>query len=290
MTFFQPLSLSDALGARAEHADAVALQGGTDVYVEVNFGRLRPASLLDLTRVDELRGIARDNGTVRIGAGTTYHEMIEALGDDAPALVIASRTVGSPPIRNRGTIGGNLGSASPAGDCHPPLLAAGATVELASSKATRLVPVDEFFVAPKRSVLRPDEVIVAVHVARATGPQSFSKVGVRNAMVIAVCSFAVALHPESGLVGTGIGSAGPVPLRAPEAERFLEGHLAAGGRWETGAPLEESVVAHFGDLVSAAAQPIDDVRGSAAYRRHALGVLARRSLAWCWDEYVGRRR
>ncbi|MGA8297732.1 MAG: FAD binding domain-containing protein [Acidimicrobiales bacterium] len=290
MTFLQPRSLADALSARAQHEEAVALQGGTDVYVEVNFGRLRPTSLLDLGRVDELRGIARHNGTVRIGAGTTYHEMIEALKDDAPALVIASRTVGSPPIRNRGTIGGNLGSASPAGDCHPPLLAVGATVELASSKATRLVPVEEFFVAPKRSVLQPDEVIVAVHMARATGPQNFSKVGVRNAMVIAVCSFAIALHPESGRVGTGIGSAGPVPLRAREAEGFLEGHLAAGGRWETRAPLEESVVGRFGELVAAGAQPIDDVRGSAAYRRHALAVLARRSLTWCWDEYAGRPR
>ena len=92
MTFIQPFSLADAVGARAEHEEAVALQGGTDVYVEVNFGRLRPASLLDLVVYDELRGIARENGTVRIGAGTTYHEMIEALGDDGlPALVVASR-------------------------------------------------------------------------------------------------------------------------------------------------------------------------------------------------------
>lgn len=290
MTFLQPSNLADALGARREHTGAVALQGGTDVYVEVNFGRLRPASLLDLTRVDELRGIAREDSTVRIGAGTTYHEMIAALGVDAPALVIASRTVGSPPIRNRGTIGGNLGSASPAGDCHPPLLATGATVELASQHATRFVPVEEFFVGPKQSVLSPDEVIVAVHVTRATGPQSFSKVGVRNAMVIAVCSFAIALHPEAGRVGTGIGSAGPVPLRASEAERFLEGHLAANGGWESGAPLEEAAVRRFGELVASAARPIDDVRGTAAYRRHALAVLARRSLSWCWNEYTGRPR
>jgi CO/xanthine dehydrogenase FAD-binding subunit len=290
VTFLQPRSLADALGARAEHQDAVALQGGTDVYVEVNFGRLRPAGLLDLGRVDELRGIARDDGKVRIGAGTTYHEMIGALGDDAPALVIAARTVGSPPIRNRGTIGGNLGSASPAGDCHPPLFAAGATVELASMAGTRFVPVEEFFVGPKRSVLAPDEVIVAVHVVRATGPQSFSKIGVRNAMVIAVCSFAIALHPERGSVGTGIGSAGPVPLHASQAERFLEGHLGENRRWETRPALEESAVRRFGELVATEARPIDDVRGTAAYRRHALGVVARRSLTWCWDEYRGGSR
>jgi CO/xanthine dehydrogenase FAD-binding subunit len=290
VTFLQPSSLADALSTRAEHGEAVALQGGTDVYVEVNFGRLRPASILDLTRVEELQGITRQNGAVRIGAGATYSQMIEALRKDAPALVIASRTVGSPPIRNRGTVGGNLGSASPAGDCHPPLLAAGATAELASSQGTRLVALEEFFVGPKRSVLRPDEIVVAVHLERASGPQSFSKIGVRNAMVIAVCSFALALHPETGKVGTGIGSAGPVPLRAKEAEEFLEGHLTEARWWETGAPLAESAVRRFGELVAASARPIDDVRGSAAYRRHALGVLARRSLIWCRDEYVGGRR
>ena len=152
------------------------------------------------------------------------------------------------------------------------------------------MPAEEFFVGPKRSVLAADEVIVAVHLARATGPQSFSKVGVRNAMVIAVCSFAIALHAESGRVGTGIGSAGPVPLRARDAEQFLEGHLDESGRWQSRAPLEESAVRHFGELVAAGARPIDDVRGTAAYRRHALGVLAGRSLTWCWDEYRGVSR
>jgi CO/xanthine dehydrogenase FAD-binding subunit len=210
---------------------------------------------------------------------------------------MAARTVGSPPIRNRGTVGGNLGSASPAGDCHPPLLAAGADIELASTRSTRLVPAADFFVGPKRSVLTADELITAVLVPRATGPEVFAKIGTRNAMVIAVCSLAVALHPEAGAVGTvgtvgtagtvgtGIGSAGPTPLRAVEAESFLAGALEDADGWSTRAPLDSDVADRFADLVAAAARPIDDVRGSAAYRRHALRVLARRAVQWCWEDY-----
>jgi CO/xanthine dehydrogenase FAD-binding subunit len=290
VTFVQPSSLAEALEARAEHPEGVVLAGGTDVFVDVNFGRLHPDVVLDVTRVGDLGGVERENGAVRIGAATTYTELIGLLRADAPGLVLASRTVGSPPIRNRGTIGGNLGSASPAGDCHPPLLAAGAMVELASREARRSVPIEEYFTGPKRSVLQPEELIVAVRVNRATGPQSFSKVGVRNAMVIAVCSFALALHPEEARVGTGIGSAAPVPLRARTAETFLEGHLSAEGLWDSRAPLSESLLTSFGELVASDARPIDDVRGSLLYRRHALSVLARRSLSWCWDEYRGSSR
>ena len=285
MEFIQPTSWAEALEARAAHPEAVPLAGGTDVLVELNFGRLHPQSLLDLGRVRELTAWGREDGHVRIGAGVTYSQLVAQLSDDLPALAMAARTVGSPPIRNRGTIGGNLGSASPAGDCHPPLLAAGAEVELASARRSRTVPADEFFVGPKRSVLAADELVSAVWVPAATGPQVFSKVGTRNAMVIAACSFALALHPDERRVGTGIGSAGPVPLRASAAEAFLEGHLGEIGAWESRAPLAESVKARFGELVAEAARPIDDVRASAAYRRRALQVLGRRALSWCWDDY-----
>jgi CO/xanthine dehydrogenase FAD-binding subunit len=124
-----------------------------------------------------------------------------------------------------------------------------------------------------------------VHVPAAAGPQQFAKIGTRNAMVIAVCSFALALDPERRSVGTGIGSAGPTPLRAVEAERFLREVLDEEGLWESSAPLGEAAAARFGELVGAAARPIDDVRGTAAYRVHALGVLARRTLAWAWDHH-----
>jgi CO/xanthine dehydrogenase FAD-binding subunit len=285
MEFLQPRSLPEALQAKAELPEAVPIAGGTDVMVELNFDHRRPAAVLDLTRVGELAAWDRDDGRLRVGAGITYTRTIAELADLLPGLAIASRTVGSPQIRNRGTVGGNLGSASPAGDCHPPLLAMGAEVEVASTRGNRRIPVERFFTGPKRSALRPDELICAVHVPAATGPQQFAKIGTRNAMVIAVCSFALVLDPDHRRVGTGIGSAGPTPLRAAEAEGFLQDMLDAEDLWGSRAPIGETAAARFGALVGAAAKPIDDVRGTAAYRVHALGVLARRTLAWAWDQY-----
>jgi len=285
MEFLAPRSWADALAVKAEHPEAVAIAGGTDVMVELNFNRGRPRALLDLAKVAELREWGYDNGALRVGAGVSYTRVIDELGRLLPGLAMASRTVGSPQIRNRGTVGGNLGSASPAGDAHPPLLATGAVVEVASVSRTRVIPVEEFFTGPKRHVLGPDELIAAFVVPPAQGPQQFSKVGTRNAMVIAVASFALALDAAHRRVGTGIGSAAPTPRRAIEAETFLEGELAAGRLWDTPRPLDPKLVAHFSQLVASAAAPIDDVRGSAAYRLHALAVMARRTLSWAWSDY-----
>jgi CO/xanthine dehydrogenase FAD-binding subunit len=179
------------------------------------------------------------------------------LAELAPALAEAARTVGGPQIRNRGTIGGNLGTASPAGDALPPLLVSGSEVELASVRGTRRVELAQFLVGPKRNTLGRDELIVAVHVRPALGRQTFMKVGPRNAMVISVVSLALALDKEQGQLRAAFGSAGPVPLlvTAPLAER-----------------------ASFAERVAGAASPIDDVRGSAAYRLHALRVLVNRGL------------
>jgi CO/xanthine dehydrogenase FAD-binding subunit len=285
MDFLQPTTWAEALAMKAANPDALPIAGGTDVMVEINFDRHRPAAFLDLTRVAELSEWAQDGDHLRIGAGVTYTRLIEELGDRLPGLAMASRTVGSPQIRNRGTVGGNLGSASPAGDAHPPLLASGAIVELSSRAGTRRLPVSEFYVGPKRSAMRKDELIAAFLIQPKSGPQQFSKVGTRNAMVIAVCSFALAIDAERRRIGTGIGSAAPTPITAPEAERFLAGVLDEGGLWETPAAVDESALEQFGQMVAAAASPIDDVRGTAAYRRHALAVMARRSFAWAWDEY-----
>jgi CO/xanthine dehydrogenase FAD-binding subunit len=284
--FLQPATWPEALEARAGRPDALPIAGGTDILVDLNFHRRRPPAILDLGRVAGLAGISEQNGWLRVGAGTTYSDLVAALATRAPALAQASRTVGSPQIRNRGTVGGNLGTASPAGDAHPPLLAAGAQVEVASRNGSRRIPIGEFFLGPKRSALAGDELIAAVYLPKAPGPQQFAKIGPRNAMVIAVCSLALALHPDRRTVGTGIGSAGPVPLTAPEAERFLAGVLDEGGLWETPRPLPDSARARFADLVASAARPIDDVRGSAAYRAHALRVLAGRLLAWVWADYL----
>jgi CO/xanthine dehydrogenase FAD-binding subunit len=280
MDFMQPRTWQEALAAKAAEPGSVPIAGGTDVMVDLNFDRGRPAAILDLTRVPELREWVVEDASVRLGAGVSYARVIAELGDSLPGLAMASRTVGSPQIRNRGTVGGNLGSASPAGDAHPPLLAARAEVELASVRGTRRVMAREFFVGPKQSVLASDELIAAVHIPRVAGAEQFAKIGTRNAMVIAACSFAVSLDPLARRVGTGIGSAGPTPLVAADAEAFLEGVLEEGGAWENGEPLPDSALERFGELVASAARPIDDVRSTAAYRVHALGVLARRTLAW----------
>ncbi len=281
MDFLQPSTWDEALAAKAERPAAVPVAGGTDVMVELNFDRRRPEALLDLTRVASLGEWGSDGEYLRIGAGVTYQRIIAELGAQLPGLAMASRTVGSPQIRNRGTVGGNLGSASPAGDAHPPLLAGDALVELASVRGVRRVPVADFFHGPKRSVLAPDELIAAFLVEPAHGPQQFAKVGTRNAMVIAVCSFALVLDASRRRVGTGIGSAGPTPLRAVAAEEMLAGELP----WQSRGAVAEPLVRRFGELVAAAASPIDDVRGTADYRRHALAVLAGRTLTWAWKEY-----
>ncbi|MFE1934362.1 FAD binding domain-containing protein [Streptomyces sp. NPDC059474] len=285
MDFLRPAGWEEALAAKAEHPTAVPIAGGTDVMVEINFDHRRPEYLLDLTRVAELAEWEATDRTVRLGAGVPYTRIIEELRAELPGLALAAHTVGSPQIRNRGTVGGNLGAASPAGDAHPALLAAGAEVEAASVRGTRRIPIEEFFTGVKRHALEPDELIRAVHIQKADGPQQFSKVGTRNAMVIAVCAFAVALHPRTRTVRTGIGSAAPTPVRAHEAEEFLGAALEEGGFWDSGAPLDPSMARRFAELCAGACRPIDDVRGSAAYRRHAVGVMARRTLGWTWEAY-----
>ena len=281
----QPDSWREALELKAAHADAVPIAGGTDLMVELNFDRIRPRVILDLTRIPELTDWGPDHGRLRVGAGVTYARLIDELGDRLPGLAIAARTVGSPQIRNCGTVGGNLGTSSPAGDGLPPLFASDAEIELASSAGTRRIAVREFVTGPKRNCLADDELIAAFLIAPADGPQQFAKIGARNAMVIAVCSLALSIWPAQRLVAACIGSAGPTPIRPEEAEGFIAAVLDEHDLWSTRAPIPEAAAAHFGELVQRAARPIDDVRGSARYRQHALGVLGRRTLTWAWEAY-----
>lgn len=285
MDFLQPTSWAEALEAKAAHPDAVPIAGGTDVMVELNFNLRRPDVLIDLTGIEELAQWSETNGRVRLGAGVTYARVIDELGTRLPGLAMASRTVGSPQIRNRGTVGGNLGTASPAGDAHPALLAAEAEVEVASSRGMRIIPVDEFYTGVKRNALEPDELIRAILITPPSGPQQFSKIGTRNAMVIAVAAFGLALHPDRRCVRTGIGSVAPTPRRARDAEDFLAQALNEAGLWESRGELPYAMVLEFANRVRAAAAPIDDVRGTAAYRLHSLGVMSRRSLSWAWNDY-----
>ena len=261
MEVLTPRSLDEALRIKAERPDARPIAGGTDLLVELNFDRARPETLLNLNEVEELRGWSRENGTLRLGSGLTYAEAMRSpLADELPALAEAARTVGSPQIRTRGTIGGNLGTASPAGDALPPLLVEGAVIELGSARGVRTLPLAEFLVGPKRNALEPDELVLAVRLDPSGAPQTFMKVGPRNAMVIAVCSLALVVDRERGELRAAYGSSGPVV-----------GLVTA--------PLDEQE--RFPDAVAAAASPIDDVRGTAAYRRHALAVLTRRALERC---------
>jgi CO/xanthine dehydrogenase FAD-binding subunit len=261
MEVLTPRTLEEALRTKAERPDALPIQGGTDVMVALNFDATRPGAILNLNEVAELRGFAWENGTHRLGAGLTYTELMEGpLAAAFPALAEASRTVGSPQIRNRGTIGGNLGTASPAGDALPPLLVENATLELASVRGTRSLPLADFLLGPKRNALAEDELIVAATVEPSGQAQTFMKVGPRNAMVIAVCSLALVADRERGELRASFGSAGPVP-----------GLVVAS--------LDDAD--DFPEQVAAAASPIDDVRGTAAYRVHALRVLVRRALERC---------
>jgi CO/xanthine dehydrogenase FAD-binding subunit len=285
MEVLSPDSWQEALELKAAHPEAVPIAGGTDLMVELNFDRIRPPMVLDLTRVPELGEWGPDNGRLRVGAGVTYTRLIVELGKQLPGLAIAARTIGSPQIRNRGTVGGNLGTSSPAGDALPPLFACQAEVELASTAGTRRIPVSDFVTGPKRNCLDDDELIAAFHIAPADGAQQFAKIGTRNAMVIAVCSLALTISAGRRSVAACIGSAGPTPIRATEAETFIGGVLEEQDLWSSRAPLPATAVARFGQLVEHAARPIDDVRGTAGYRHHALGVLGRRTLRWAWEEY-----
>ena len=256
MEILTPRTLAEAVDLKAEHPGALPIQGGTDVMVAFNFDRARPDAVLNLNEVAALRGWSREDGEIRLGAGMTYTEAMEGeVASLFPALAEASRTVGSPQIRNRGTIGGNLGTASPAGDALPPLVVEGAEVECMSVRGARRVPLVDFVTGVKRSVLADDELIVAVWLRPSGAPQTFMKIGPRNAMVIAVCSLALSAGDE---LRASFGSASPRPVLVR-------------------APLGEADT--FAERVAAAASPIDDVRGSSGYRRHAVRVLTERAIA-----------
>lgn len=259
MEIVRPGSLEEALAALASHPGALVLAGGTDVMVDINLKHLRPEVVIAIAKLPELQEI----DATFIGAGVTFARLA-----DSPhrALAEAARTVGSPQIRATGTIGGNLGTASPAGDSLPFLVAAGAGVVLASEGDRRTVPIQRFLVGPKENDLRPDELILGVVLPDSVPErQAFSKVGVRQAMTIAITNVCVLLG--DGEARVAIGAVGPTVLRASEAERLI--------REES---LTPSVLNEFQRLVGDAARPLTDHRATAEYRRHAVGIIARRAL------------
>jgi len=268
-------NVDDVLENLSSVKDATVLAGGTDLLVEINFGRIRPTHVVAIDRVDELKDHSR-NGQVRMGALVTYTRMLEADAGSV-ALQEAARTVGSPQIRNAGTLGGNLATCSPAGDTLPVLAALDATVVLRSGSGERRVRFADYMTGPKKSVRRADELVVAAEWDDAGPAQTFMKVGTRNAMVIAVAGLALVVDRERRRVGVGVGSCGPTIIRPAEAERFAEGLFEEAG-WDRPKQPSEAATQEFGRLVAGAAKPIDDVRGTAAYRRHVLAVMGGRAL------------
>lgn len=262
MKVHHPQTIDDALAAMAN--GAVPLAGGTDLMVEVNFRHIRPEHVVGLRKVEELK--AWDGN--RVGAGVTWRRL-ESQGPRA--LAQAARTVGSPQIRNAGTIGGNLGTASPAGDGHPFLAAVDASIEVASPSGRRTIPWEEFFTGVKTTALGDDELILATLLPDDLPQrQEFGKVGVRNAMVIStVC--AVVTRREDGTTTVGLGSVAPTPTRANRAEQMISSIAKP-----TASDLSE-----FQRLVSEEVKPITDHRSTEEYRRHAAGVLSRRLLERC---------
>lgn len=276
-----PRTLEEALEAKAERPETVPVAGGTDLMVDLNFDLRRPEAIMDVSRLPELAEWRREDGEVFLGAGVTYARIMRELPDHVP-LVQASRTVGSPQIRNRGTVGGNLGTASPAGDALPVLAVYDADVILvAAGGRRRALPWHEFLLGPKETALAPEELILGCRWKTPRGPGSFSKIGTRNAMVISVAGLCLQLDEDARTVRVALGSVGPTILRAPDAEAFAADAMERAGTWDEPAALPpEGALAEFGERVAAAARPIDDVRGTAAYRRHACAVLGRRALAW----------
>lgn len=276
MDLLLPRSVDEAVAALAERPDAVVLAGGTDVMVAVNAGVVELSCVVALRHVTELRDWTVEGDRLRLGAGLTYTDLAAAdLGPLVPGLAQAARTVGSPPIRNTGTIGGNLVTASPAGDTLPLLVALDAEVEVAGPDGRRTVALTDLITGPKRTTLAQGELVTAVTVPARASRQDYRKVGVRNAMVIAVASVAVVADAATRRVTCGLGSVGPGPLRAVEAEAWISERVD----WDGPRLTDPADAAAFGAMVGETSRPIDDHRSTAAYRRRAVEVLASRGIA-----------
>jgi CO/xanthine dehydrogenase FAD-binding subunit len=272
LTILRPRTLDEALAARAAHPEATVVAGGTGVLVELNRGAIDPPTLIDLSACPELRAARRDGDAVVLGATTTYTDVLDQHATTLPGLAAAARTVASRQVRNRATLAGALVLADPSADALAALGAAGATVEVASAGAPRrTVDAVAFVTEPGRCDLARDELVVALRVPVADGPVAYAKAGARNAMARAVCGVAVALHPERRCATACAVGVAPTAIRPEIAEELVAAD------WD--ALADPETARRFGALVAAAVDPIADARGSADYRRHVAGVLARRALS-----------
>lgn len=260
-----PSTYSEAAAALEAHPSAVVVAGGTDVMVAVNDGSRQVDRWISLRRVQHADHFEVDGDSVLVGAGTTFEQILGPRGAALPALAEAARTVGGPQIRAAATLGGNLATASPAGDSLPALACYDTEIQIVGATHDRWVPLTDFLIGPGQTLLGPGEVIAALRLSSTSGAQHFAKLGTRNAMVISVCSLAGRLDADAGIARLAIGSASATVRRAVDAETLLL----------DGAPPDD-----VGAAVAEASSPIDDHRASAAYRRHALAVLGSRITRW----------
>jgi CO/xanthine dehydrogenase FAD-binding subunit len=268
--------LTTALTALREHGDARLIQGGTDLMVEINFNHVKPTTMISLRDIKSLRMIRTDiPGIMSIGSGVPYSIIEgEPVLTAVPALAQAARTVGSPQIRAAGSLGGNLGTCSPAGDTLPVMFALDASIHLSTIDSSRVVSIHDFMTGVKRSVRQHDEIITAIDFPIINGWQGYSKVGVRNAMVISVASACLVADHENADVRIALGSVGPTIIRCRSAESWLKTTLDLSTR----STISLDVANEFGRRAAEESSPIDDHRSTAQYRRHAISVLASRLL------------
>lgn len=276
----QPTDLAGALDALAQNQSAARpLAGGTDMIVDIRAKRAGPDTLVSLQNVDELRGISRENGGLRIGAVTRIAEFLkhpELVKHDV--LRQAAYVFANPMIRNLATLGGNIGSASPAGDMLPPLLALDAQVELVSAAGARAIPFAEFFLGPRKTSCRPDELIrnLQIPVQSSGTGTAFYKLGLRQADAISLVSVAVRIERDGETVRDvriALGAVAPRPLRAMRAEELLRGQA-----------FSDPVIKQAAGTAAAECTPIDDLRASANYRRKMVEVYVRRTLEQAWNK------
>jgi CO/xanthine dehydrogenase FAD-binding subunit len=276
MTVIVAKELTTALTALREHGDARLIQGGTDLMVEINFNHVKPTTMISLRDIKSLRTIRRDQpGIISIGSGVPYSIIeSEPVLSAIPALAQAARTVGSPQIRAAGSLGGNLGTCSPAGDTLPVMFALDAMIHLSTIDSSRVVSIHDFMTGVKRSVRQHDEIITTIDFPIINGWQGYSKVGVRNAMVISVASACLVADHENADVRIALGSVGPTIIRCRDAEAWLKSTLDLSTR----EAISLDVANEFGRRAAEESSPIDDHRSTAQYRRHAISVLASRLL------------
>jgi carbon-monoxide dehydrogenase medium subunit len=285
--FLAPRTLAATLAALGEYGeDAAPLAGGTNLLLYLRDGRRQPRMVIDLTPLEALSGLTNTNGQIRIGTLTTLTTVLKSplLSGAAGVLRAAAADFGGPLIRNRATLGGNLADASPAADTAVPLLALEASVELQSARrGCRTVPLAEFFVAPRRTQRQPDELLTAITfpIPSPTATGGFVKLALRDAMAVAVVSVCVVLDWQGDRCQhsrIALGAVAPTPMRAFHGEALLAGHR-----------LDAERIAACAEVCAQEANPIDDIRGSAHYRRRMIAVLVRRLLTQAVAEATARQ-